>query len=197
MLSQRRFSQGKGDSLEEDVWRRRSANIWLRTIEHDIAQAAPLSVSGLRTPEQFVLCNIRLWWHAAAMGTPCARALVRNGFVAANLSRTTHESFEQFMMLLDAAARPRPAIHAVSCPNMSEDEACLLSLVSLCQDGHNGHAIMLLKRWLPPTAYRVSLTNIVNFAGAAAAEGLVLPARVKVPPAMSQAGCGGPRYLLH
>jgi len=182
--------------MKEDVWRR-AASIWMWTDETAIAQVAPVSVSDLRTSEQFVLCNIRLWWNATGMDAPCARALVRNGFTAANLSRAAHESFEQFMTIMDAAASPRPDIHAAVSSNMSEDEACLLSLVSLCQDGQNGHAIMLLKQWLPPTAYRVSLTHVVNFAGAAALEGLVLPSRVKVPPVISRTGGNGLRDVLH
>jgi hypothetical protein len=193
--------------MEKDIWRL-SANAWLQTApetpEQTRGQAQEqkpgeslLSIGGLRAAEQFVLCNIRLWWNADRAHGACARALVRNGFVAANLTQSAHESFEQFLQVLSAVGQPRPVIHAATRAEVSEDEAALLGLVSLCQEGHNGHAIMVLKRWLPPTAYRVTLKNMIAFAGLAAIEGLVLPLRVKLPPNPRAVQRSGPRYLLH
>jgi hypothetical protein len=166
-----------GIIMKEDVWRL-SADAWLHTIEERIASTPSSLVSQLRTPEQFVLCNIRLWWNADGCETACASTIVRNGFVAANLSHLAHESFELFMLILASAGRPRPVIHPPERPDLSDDEACLLILISLCQKGHRGHAIMILKRWLPPTAYRESLKNVGAFAQAAADEGLLLPMRM-------------------
>lgn len=176
-----------------------NGNVRSQTLEQEAGQTSQLdSIGALRMSEQFVLCNIRLWWHPPQAARPCARALVRNGFVAANLSQAAYESFEQFMMVMNAAACPRPIIHAATCPTMSHDEACLLSLVSLSQQGRNGHAIMLLKRWLPPTVYRVGLTNIVNVAAALASEGLHLPIRMKIT-AVGQYNDGGDMvpHVLH
>jgi len=189
--------------MDKDIWRL-SANAWLQTApeaeghtqQHKPAESL-LTVGGLRAAEQFVLCNMRLWWNADKTHGACARALVRNGFVAANLTQAAHESFEQFMQVLAAVGQPRPVIHAAARADVSEDEAALLGVVSLCQEGHNGHAIMTLKRWLPPTAYRVTLKNMIAFAGLAAIEGLVLPLRMKLPPAPRAAQRSGPRYLLH
>jgi hypothetical protein len=193
----------QGDDMDKDIWRL-SANAWLQTVpeteghtqEHKLAESL-LTVGGLRAAEQFVLCNMRLWWNADKAHGAFARALVRNGFVAANLTQAAHESFEQFMQVLAAVGQPRPVIHDTARADVSEDEAGLLGLVSLCQEGHNGHAIMTLKRWLPPTAYRVTLKNMIAFAGLAAIEGLVLPLRVKLPSAPRAAQHSGPRYLLH
>jgi hypothetical protein len=182
--------------MKEDIWRQ-SADAWLLTIEHGIADVMPPMIAGLRAAEQFVLCNIRLWWSGGVGEGPCARALVRNGFVAVNLPPSAHDSFDQFMSILIAAAQPRPAIHATQQRDLGDDEARLLSAVSLCQQGHNGHAIMVLKRWLPPTAYRVSLKNLVAFAGLAAAQGLILPVRVTVPASALPVERRGPRYLVH
>ena len=181
--------------MDKDIWRH-SANAWLQSSE-DGAAATQALVSGLRTSEQFVLSNIRLWWNADREHGPCARALVRSAFVAANLTQTAHESFEQFMLILAATGQPRPLIHANTRADVSEDEALILSVLSLCQEGHNGHAIMILKRWLAPTAYRVTLKNMIAFAGLAAVEGLVLPLRFKVANDMRPATRPGPRYLLH
>jgi len=161
------------------------------------AETMPVVLTGLRAAEQFVLCNIRLWWNADGGAVPCARALVRNGFVAANLSPAAHDGFEQFLSIMAAAAQPRPAILPLQHGGLSEDEARLPSAVSLCQQGHNGHAIMVLKRWLPPTAYRVTLKNLVAFAGLVGAQGLILPIRLKVPATAARTDRGGPRYLLH
>ena len=180
--------------MDKDIWRQ-SANAWLQTNEERAAEMR--TVSGLRAAEQFMLCNIRLWWNAETSHGPCARALVRNGFIAANLTQTAHESFEQFMAIMSATGQPRPLINATTRPDVSEDEAHILNLLSLCQEGHNGHAIMILKRWLPPTAYRVTLKNMIAFAGLAAVEGLVLPARIKVSNDTSPREQRGPRYLLH
>jgi hypothetical protein len=189
--------------MEKDSWRL-SAKARLQSAPDTPEQAqqtklaeSQLSLAGLRAAEQFVLCNIRLWWTADRSHGACARALVRNGFVAANLTQTAHESFEQFMQVLSAVGQPRPVIHAPTRAEVSEDEAALLGVVSLCQDGHNGHALMALKRWLPPTAYRVTLKNMIAFAGLAAIEGLVLPLRVKLPPNPRAVQPSGPRYLLH
>jgi len=181
--------------MDKDIWRH-SANAWLQASDGGAVPAQAL-VTGLRASEQFVLSNIRLWWNAEAGHGPCARALVRNGFVAANLTQTAHESFEQFMLILAATGQPRPLIHANTRADVSEDEALILSVLSLCQEGHNGHAIMILKRWLPPTAYRVTLRNMIAFAGLAAVEGLVLPLRFKVANDMRSPMRSGPRYLLH
>lgn len=181
--------------MDKDIWRQ-SANTWLQTTDGAAAPAQAL-VTGLRASELFVLSNIRLSWNADQAHGPCARALVRNGFVAANLTQTAHESFEQFMLILAATGQPRPLIHANTRADVSEDEALILSVLSLCQEGHNGHAIMILKRWLPPTAYRVTLRNMIAFAGLAAVEGLVLPLRFKVANDMRSPMRSGPRYLLH
>ncbi len=177
------------DHSDDGIWLQ-SAESWLQGSDQDFAGATVQHMSGLATPEQFVLSHIRLWWHA---DSPCARVLVRNGFTAAGLSSSHHTHFTQFLGVLAAAAQPLPNIHTAPQPDVSDDEARLLGLVALCQQGHNGHAIMVLKRWLPPTAYRVSLKNIVAFAAALTAEGLLLAQRI-IPrtPARS-----GPRLLAH
>ncbi len=180
--------------MDKDIWRQ-SANAWLQIGDDQAAETR--AVSALRASEQFMLCNMRLWWNADTSHGPCARALVRNGFIAANLTQTAHESFEQFMTILAATGQPRPAFNATTRGNVSEDEALMLNVLSLCQEGHNGHAIMILKRWLPPTAYRVTLKNMIAFAGLAAVEGLVLPVRVKVSNDTHARQQPGPRYLLH
>lgn len=182
--------------MEEDGWRH-AADAWMQTVDQGITESAPLTMAGLGAAEQFTLCNIRLWWHSEASEGACARALVRNGFVAANLSTAAHRCFDQFMLVLAAAARPRPIINAATQINVSEDEALLLSVVALCQESHNGHAIMVLKRWLPATAYRVSLENIATLADALAREELLLPIRLQVPPQKAPRLRSAPRHMLH
>ena len=182
--------------MGEDVWRH-SADAWMQTVEKGITDSTPLAIAGLGAAEQFVLCNIRLWWNSQPAEGACARALVRNGFVAANLPKTAHRCFEQFMQVLAAAARPRPIINASTQAGVSEDEARLLSVLALCQDGHNGHAIMVLKRWLPATAYRVSLENIASLAAALARADLLLPISLQVPAPKPERIRTAPRYLLH
>lgn len=181
---------------DEDVWRH-SADAWLRTVEQGITDSAPLTMAGPGTAEQFVLCSIRLWWHADSGEGACARVQVRNGFVAANLPKAAHRCFEQFMLVLAAAARPRPIINAPTQLIVSEDEARLRSAIALCQEAHHGHAIMVLKRWLPATAYRVSLENIAGFAGALCREDWDLPICLHVPPAKPERVRAAPRCRLH
>lgn len=175
--------------MDDSIWLQ-SADSWLHSVEHDIATAIPSHMSGLGTAEQFVLSNIRLWWHA---DSACVRALVRNGFTAAALSVSHHTSFTQFLGVLSAAGQPLPMIHKAPQADVSADEARLLSVVALCQNGHNGHAIMVLKRWLPPTAYRVSLKSVAAFAAGLAAEGLMLPQRI----AVHTRARSGPRFRVH
>jgi hypothetical protein len=177
------------DHRDDSIWLQ-SADAWLQGSERDAAAHTSLQVSRLGAAEQFVLSHLRLWWHA---DSACARVLVRNGFTAAGLSSSHHTSFIQFLGVLAAAAQPLPTIHTAPQPEVSGDEARLLGLVALCQQGHNGHAIMVLKRWLPPTAYRVSLKNVVAFAAALTKEGLLL-----APPIIPRTSArSGPRLLVH
>ena len=177
------------DHPDDSIWHQ-SADSWLQTVEQDIASVTPPHLSGLGTAEQFFLSNIRLWWHN---DSACARVLVRNGFTAAGLSSSHHTNFTQFLGVLSAAGQPLPMIHFAPQADVSSDEARLLSVMALSQQGHNGHAIMVLKLWLPPTAYRVVLKNVVAFAAALAAEGMLLPQRLNV-----RAGSrSGPRFLIH
>lgn len=159
--------------MEESVWRH-SVETWLSAAEEEATRLPP-EIAALRTAEQFIICNARLWWHAD--GKPCARALVRNGFTAANLPATAHASFERFLMILVSASGTRPDIQATSRRKLSADEARLLRAVSLCQEGYSCNAVMQLRYWLPPTAVRVALRNLTAFSVLAALEGLVLPLR--------------------
>lgn len=177
------------DQRDNSIWLD-AADSWLQSVDQDIAAVTPQNLSGLGDAEQFVLSNIRLWWHA---DSACVRVLVRNGFTAAGLSFSHHTCFTQFLGVLSAAAQPLPMIHLAPQSDVSSDEARMLGIVALCQQGHNGHAIMVLKRWLPPKAFRVSLKNIVAFAAALAAEGLLLPQRIDV----RTRSRSGPRLLVH
>ncbi len=175
-----------------DLWRQ-AADAWL--VEHQTVDMPAPALTSLRAAEQFILCNIRLWWNVTPTHKgedTAARTFVREGFASINLPLTAREGFERFLLILKTAAVQIPHINGISCAEVSDDETRLLSLISLCQQGHNGHALMVLKRWLPPTAYRVSLENAVRFASGAAEQGLILPARLKLPVRDTDA-----RPLLH
>ena len=176
--------------MEQDLWRQDS-EMWRSEQTSD--DSALTSVRLLSAPEQFALSNLRLWWSSAAGAGPCPRALVRNGFIAANLPSMAHENFEAFMQMLATAAWRAPSICAASASQVGDDEMLLLRAVGLCQQGHNGHAIMVLKQFLPTTAYRVSLKSLVAYAGALLDYGLHLPMRTCVP---VSSGRTGPRYLV-
>ncbi len=175
--------------MEQDLWRQDSA-MW-RSEETSDDSGLP-TVRLLSAAEQFALSNLRLWWSSIVGAGPCPRALVRNGFIAANLDGAAHENFEAFMQMLATAAWRAPAICAAHESHVGDDEMLLLRAIALCQQGHNGHAIMVLKRFLPATAYRVSLKSLVAFAGALFDRGLHLPMRTSVPLASAHTG---PRYL--
>lgn len=177
------------DHPDDSIWRL-SADSWNRSVDQDIATATPPHLSDLGTGEQFVLSNIRLWWHNESA---CARVLVRNGFTAAGLSSSHHNNFAQFLGVLFAAGQPQPVIHFSPQSDVSSDETRLLSVVALSQQGHHGHAIMVLRRWLPPTAYRVTLKNVAAFAAALAAEGMLLPQRL----ALRAGSHAGAQFIIH
>ncbi len=187
--------------MEEGVWPQ-SVESWLNAAEEEIARLPP-KVADLRTAEQFILCNTRLWWSAEASGSPCAKALVRNGFTAANLPRGAHDSFERFLMILSSAALVRPQIGSTARRDLGADEARLLRAVSLCQEGYSCNAAMVLKNWLPPTAIRVALRSLTAFSILAAMEGLVLPLRSLVSPGVPAGVPAGaaetapPREMMH
>src|SRR5262245_31218506 len=121
--------------MEESVWRH-SVETWLSAAEEEPTQLPP-ELGKLRTAEQFIICNARLWWHAGASDGACARALVRNGFTAANLPQAAHTSFERFLMILTSSASVPPDIRPTSQRHLSADEARLLRAVSLCQGGYS------------------------------------------------------------
>lgn len=176
--------------MEQDLWRQDSA-MW-RSEEETADDSGLPAVRLLSAAEQFALSNLRLWWSSIAGAGPCPRALIRNGFIAANLDGAAHENFEAFMQMLATAAWRSPVICGTNESQVGDDELLLLRAVALCQQGHNGHAIMVLKLFLPATAYRVSLKSLVAFAVALLDRGLHLPMRTCVPLASDPTG---PRYL--
>jgi hypothetical protein len=131
----------------------------------DGASVAPVD-HAVGPAERFALGMVRLWWSSATGAGPCPRVLVRNALIAANLPAAAHENFEEFMRVLMAAGRPRPAVRDARAATIGADETNLIHVIALCQQGHSGHAIMVLKQWLPPMAYRVGLKSLTVFARA-------------------------------
>jgi hypothetical protein len=148
-------------------------------------------VLDLRTAEQFVLFSMRLWWNAEE-SPACQRALIRNGFTAADLPERAYQQFAEFMSVMTYGNHSCPSISSLHHPHVTPDEVKLLTVVALCQQRYNGNASLLLRQWLPPASCRVFLDAAMAFAAMAAAGGLLLPVRQELhltvsPPVAAQA----------
>jgi hypothetical protein len=138
------------------------------------------NLGALQTSELFMLSAVRLW--CSAEGTPCRRALVRNGFHAVNLGCAEYLRFEEVMSAVTAGAK-RPFTAAASCcAPLMHDEAWLLECLALIQHHRSSETTELLSALLPAAAVRVAVEALDGLAAALAGVGLHLRVRSLIAP---------------
>jgi hypothetical protein len=141
------------------------------------AYAANLPLTALHTSELLVLVSLRLWVapHRSPSGSHphwCG------GFAAAGMDRHDIAAFDRVLRILVTTAQRRLDIRYRRCRYLGADEARLLQLVNLLQEGQRQEAMMLLSGWIPPAALRLALPPAQRFATALTEGGLPLPPRL-------------------
>lgn len=143
---------------------------------HEPSSILTPPASTLPLGEQFMLWALRQWRSEVALwdarqSLPAGGSALRHGFESAGvLSGLPH-----FAMVMDAvlsgAARP-PEIHPVGAPLVAQDEATLLALFELAQDGLEGPLAACFSALLPPEKCAVATAQAKLLAGLLTEAGL-------------------------
>lgn len=133
--------------------------------------AAESPLDDLRTAELLVVAVLRLW--AAPLREPDrTHPHWHNGFLAADVGEDGLMAFDRLMRVAIATARQPLDLRCARCPRLGEDEARLLCIVGLLQQGRHADAGSMLDQWLPPSAVRLALPAAVGLAVALGEAGL-------------------------
>lgn len=103
----------------------------------------------------------------------------QDGMTAAGLSNDAAVAFDTLMRIVLAATNRPLDLHRPPCPALGTDEALLLDMLRLAQQGQHGEAGMLMNDWLSLTAVRMAMAPLCVLAAALARAGLILPAPAK------------------
>jgi hypothetical protein len=154
------------------------------------AYAPDAPIKALEPAELFVLCIARLWvLHHRQPETVAADW--RAGFAHMHMDGNSQAGFDALFATVAASAVRSIDIRCKTCPHLGEDEAWLLQLVSLLQQGGLAEAAAILAGWLPPNEVRQAIGPAHVFAAGLAARGLTVPLRppaeaASAPPAMAR-----------
>ncbi|PWC37918.1 hypothetical protein [Azospirillum sp. TSO35-2] len=136
----------------------------------------------LRTPEALVVSVLRLW--TEPLRAPDEQhPRWQDGLTAAGLSNDAAVAFDTLMRIAIAATTRALDIHRPPCPALGSDEALLLDMLRLAQQGRHGEAGLLMSDWLPLAGVRMAMAPLCILATALAQAGLRLPEPAVLHPA--------------
>ncbi|MBY6264129.1 hypothetical protein EI613_19715 [Azospirillum sp. 412522] len=128
----------------------------------------------LRGAEALVVSVLRLW--AEPLREPDRRhPHWQDGMTEAGLSNDAAVAFDTLMRIVLAATTRPLDLHRPPCPALGTDEALLLDMLRLAQQGQHGEAGLLMNDWLPLTGVRMAMAPLCVLASALARAGLALP----------------------
>lgn len=133
-----------------------------------------MRVQDLRTAEILVVSVLRLW--AEPLRAPDeSHPHWQDGLTAAGLVNDASVAFDTMMRIVVAATVRPLDIHRPPCPTLGADEALLLDMIGLLQQGRHGEAGILLADWLPLAGVRMALAPLCILSNALQRSGLRMP----------------------
>lgn len=138
------------------------------------SSGGPLRVHDLRTEEMLVVSVLRLWTEPLRAPDE-THPHWQDGLTAAGLSNDAAVAFDTVMRITIAAATRPLDIHRPHCPALGGDEALLLDMIGLLQNGRHGEAGLLLSDWLALAGVRMALAPLCILADALAKAGFRMP----------------------
>jgi hypothetical protein len=159
---------------------------------YDAPLPAGTPTVGLATAEAFVVVATRLW--AAPHRVPGERHPDwRDGFVAGRIAPWGAQAFDTFFWIVLAGGQRGLDIRCAACPEVGADEAWLVMMTGMIQDGRRHAAEGALLDWMPPAPCGAAFGHLASFAHAMAAAGLLLvprrPVASEAPAGRPQAAC--------
>jgi len=143
----------------------------------------------LCSTEMLVVSVLRLW--AEPLREPERQhPHWQDGMTAAGLSNDAAVAFDTLMRIVVAATNRPLDLHRPPCPALGTDEALLLDMLRLAQQGHHGEAGVLMNDLLSLTAVRMAMAPLCVLAGALARAGLTMPEPAKTPQTPSRPATG-------
>ncbi len=140
----------------------------------------PDCICALPLAERFLLwalrqwqCELTGWQHDRSLPLQEGSALV-DGFRTAGLADTLAD-FAALMDVLLFGTRRALEIHAPTCSCQSSDEATLIALCALAQDGREGPLVASLDTMMVPPAASAAAQRFKTFARALSEAGFKLP----------------------
>lgn len=110
----------------------------------------------------------------------------QDGMTAAGLSNDAAVAFDTLMRIVLSATNRPLDLHRPPCPALGTDEAQLLDMLRLAQQGLHGEAGVLMNDWLSLTAVRMAMAPLCVLAAALARAGLTLPDPAQASPMPSR-----------
>lgn len=99
----------------------------------------------------------------------------QDGMTAAGLSNDAAVAFDTLMRIVLAATTRPLDLHRPPCPSLGIDEALLLDMLRLAQQGQHGEAGLLMNDWLPLAGVRMAMAPLCVLASALSRAGLQMP----------------------
>ena len=157
----------------------------------------------LKTSEMIALWTIRTWVWASTGRSPSAQSFDA-GLEEAGCPDVSN-AFATFLEIVGTTASEKVAVHAPTCPTISDDEKRLLHALAALQCGHTLEAFDVLTHLLPGAAVRIALSHAESAAMGLARAGLLLPDRTWKLEELSlahqlrapRAGLTCVRYMIH
>lgn len=128
----------------------------------------------LHAAEALVVSVLRLW--AEPLREPERQhPHWQDGMTAAGLSNDAAVAFDTLMRIVLAATTRPLDLHRPPCPSLGVDEALLLDMLRLAQQGQHGEAGLLMNDWLPLPGVRMAMAPLCVLASALTRAGLLMP----------------------
>ncbi len=156
----------------------------VRTVSPD----GRMRIHDLRTAEMLVVSVLRLWAEPLRLPEE-THPHWQDGLTAAGLVNDAAVAFDTVMRIVVAATTRPLDIHRPPCPTLGADEALLLDMIGLLQQGRHGEAGVLLADWLPLAGVRMAMAPLCILANALQRSGLRMPV---VPANPTTNPIGGP-----
>ena len=121
-----------------------------------------LSVKHLTTSENLIVLSIRIWVDALqAKKNPFVE--IQNGFLCAGIPKASF-AFDELMLVTATTATRSLDVRYLHCEGLGAAELDFISLIAFAQNGKLEWTFQRLSGWLPPTAARRSLAEIIKIA---------------------------------
>ncbi|AWB09095.1 hypothetical protein A6A40_29405 (plasmid) [Azospirillum humicireducens] len=125
----------------------------------------------LHAAEALIVSVLRLW--AEPLREPERQhPHWQDGMTAAGLSNDAAVAFDTLMRIVLAATTRPLDLHRPPCPSLGVDEALLLDMLRLAQQGQHGEAGLLMNDWLPLPGVRMAMAPLCVLASALTRAGL-------------------------